>query len=157
MGVAGRLTRRLLVLLLAVPSACLSVPAGPGSVTGSSEPQLDIPDDDAAGIMDVLFIGDPCQVAAVEVSVTIQHELPDDLSILLTSPEGTQITLHEFDTADDDPPDLVGTYPTTLTPTEDLDALAGEAGAGSWTLRISDLGEEDVGTLNRWAITLTCG
>ena len=50
--------------------------------------------------------------------------------------------------------DLIGTYPTTLTPASSLSAFAGKSASGPWTLFVSDNAASDLGTLNQWCLML---
>jgi uncharacterized repeat protein (TIGR01451 family) len=44
----------------------------------------------------------------------------------------------------------------TLQPEQPLMALEGMIGSGTWSLRIADFSESDVGSLQDWALNLTC-
>lgn len=123
-------------------------------LSASNEPELDIPDDYEPGVLDAISFDTPCQVVDVMVDVEIYHEWRGDLFIELTGPSQTEVDLK--DPAEDPTEDLVGTYPTTLTPDEDLDAFAGEEGAGAWILRIADVGDGDLGFFESWAVHLWC-
>ncbi len=87
------------------------------------------------------------------VTVNISHTYRGDLSIALVSPAGTTVVLKN--PASDSTNDVVGTYPTTLTPVSGLAAFAGEDAVGTWTLRISDNFTLDTGTLNAWSLDMT--
>ena len=50
--------------------------------------------------------------------------------------------------------DVIETYPVSAEPVDSLDAYIGESTKGTWTLDVSDLGVLDVGTLNKWGITV---
>jgi hypothetical protein len=73
--------------------------------------------------------------------------------VKLTSPEGTQIKLH--DRTGGTTENIVGWYPEELTPAESLDAFLGQDMQGAWTLHIADLAGVDVGTLNTWCLRIT--
>lgn len=68
----------------------------------------------------------------------------------LVSPAGTEVALHERKGGQDD--NIVATYTQATTPA--LAALAGQAMAGTWRLRVSDHEAQDVGKLRRWKVTL---
>ena len=123
-------------------------------LTESSQPELDIPDDQEQGVFDAISFDTDCEVVDVMVDVEIYHEWRGDLFVELTGPSQTEVDLH--DPAEDPTENLVGTYPTTLTPDEDLDAFAGEEGAGVWVLRVADVGSGDTGDFDSWAVHLWC-
>ncbi len=120
-----------------------------------SQPGVAIPDDDPAGISDVMTVDmDPATLlSGVEVYVDITHTWQGDLIVNLTSPGGTTVTLHNRSGSSAD--DILGWYPTELEPAGDLSAFVGEPAAGDWTLWVSDNAGADVGTLNEWCLKLT--
>lgn len=125
------------------------------TLSSSSNPDISIPDDDQDGVTDTIDIDSPCTVDALRIDVDIQHEFRGDLFITLTSPEDTTVVLKTFD-GDDEDMDVIGTYPTTLTPFQDLSLLAGEDGQGPWQLQAADLDSDDTGTFRSWGIHLIC-
>ncbi|MAF27395.1 MAG: hypothetical protein CME07_05970 [Gemmatimonadetes bacterium] len=118
-------------------------------------PGLPIPDSPSPGISSPLVVGDTGSVSGVEVFVDITHTWIGDLIVTLVSPKGTSVTLHNRSGSSAD--DIVGWYPSVLTPDESLDALLGEDISGSWSLDISDNAGADTGTLNQWCLRLTYG
>ena len=121
---------------------------------GTSAPAVEIPDDDPDGVDDVIALGDACTVAGVTVDVDITHPFRGDVALTLTSPTGTSILLKDSDL--DAADDVVGQFPTTLTPAESLDTFLAEDAAGEWTLNASDSAFLDAGTLNTWGLTVSC-
>jgi hypothetical protein len=105
-----------------------------------------------------LTIGDCPTVWDVSVSVDIEHTFVGDLYLTLYAPSGQSVVLHSRDGGAQD--DLRGTYITgnggSLTSAEDLAALTGTRGTGSWTLEVRDVMLSDEGQLNRWILGLTC-
>jgi subtilisin-like proprotein convertase family protein len=104
------------------------------------------------------------------VNLTGQHTWINDLSVSLTSPQGTTISLFsgicnnedDFDINFDDfassstlpcPPTDGGTYQ----PAEALSAFIGEVAQGTWTLTISDSFNQDGGSLDSWGLNLCIG
>lgn len=122
--------------------------------TGTSEPAVAIPDDDPDGIDDVIALADTCTVAGVTVDVVITHAFRGDVALTLTSPSGTSVLLKASGTDSED--DVVGQFPTTLTPAESLDAFLAEGATGDWTLNAADTVFVDAGTLNSWGLTVSC-
>ena len=94
----------------------------------------------------------------VEIVVDLHHEDLDELEISITSPEGTVLTL--WDKAVTEDTELVGMYPTTLTPVTSFTTLEGEDLNGEWVLSVSDTvskyGTYD-GRLFHWEVRLTQG
>lgn len=106
---------------------------------------IDIPDDDAEGITSVINVADEGMVFGTEVGVDITHTWIGDLIVSLTSPEGTEVIVHNQSGGSDN--DLVESW--------DLDAFNGESMTGDWTLTVSDNAGLDTGTLNSWDLVLT--
>jgi len=120
--------------------------------TACRTPALAIPDDDPAGVADVLSVSVPqAVVTSLSVYVDITHTCRDDLLVRLTSPEGTTVTLHARSGGLAD--DLVGWYPAELAPAGDLGAFAGDPLSGDWTLFVADELMLDSGTLNSWCLS----
>ena len=94
--------------------------------------------------------------SSITVDVDITHSDPADLYITLTSPQDTTLTIWDRGGAGGE--NLVGTFPTTLTPVDSLDAVASEAKDGDWILRVEDLDVGPIvreGVLNSWGIGIT--
>lgn len=103
-------------------------------------------------------------------SLTILHTWDSDLVIDLVNPAGTAVTL--FNQRGNDGDNLVGTHfddaastaigagtpPFTgrYRPDEPLSTFNGSAAQGQWQLQISDLANQDSGTLQAWSLEL-CG
>jgi subtilisin-like proprotein convertase family protein len=123
----------------------------------SRTPGLSIPDDIATGVSDSLVASTTgCTTASVTVDVDITHTYIGDLIIVLRSPSGTMVTLHNVTGSSAD--NIVGTYPTTLV-VDGPGTLADFAGAspnGTWRLTVSDNAGADLGTLDSWGLHITC-
>ena len=124
--------------------------APPGVVTLEESPGAAIADFPAPGIERSLVAAAAGTIARVEVEVDILHSYIGDLRVVLVSPAGTAIALHERKGGQDD--SIVATYTVATTPA--LAALAGQPLAGTWRLRVSDHEAQDVGKLRRWKVTL---
>jgi len=114
-----------------------------------------IPDNDVTGIVSIIHVGAAGSVAGVDVDLDVTHTWRGDLIVELQSPAGTVVRLHNRSGSSDD--NIVGNYPGTLA-VEGPGSLAdfiGEAIAGDWTLRVSDVVSSDTGTLNGWGLNLT--
>lgn len=100
---------------------------------------------------------DPISVlSSIEVDIDITHSDPTDLYITLTTPQGTELVLWNLGTSGGE--DLVGTFPTTLTPVDSLDSVTRQAMDGDWVLSIEDLDAVNIvneGVLNSWGLHIT--
>ncbi len=118
------------------------------------EPNMPVPDNDPEG-------GAWCSVTDYQesllsgtlVQVDIDHTYLADMIVELISPSGTIVRLHSNQGGSGD--DLVGWYPTELTPFQSLDAFLGEPIQGDWLLHVTDVGPGDVGFINSWCLVLT--
>lgn len=139
------------------PSSC--TPTGGGTIDRSATPGLAIPDNSPVGVTSTLSLtGSPattCSIGSITVDVDITHTYIGDLTVTLTSPSGTPVVLQSRSGGTTD--NLVGNYPTTLTPYGLLSDFSGEPAAGTWTLNVADGLSTDTGTLNSWGLHITCG
>ena len=146
------------------------------TTTYSASPALAV---GAASISTTLNIADNKQIADLNVFIDMPHAYPGDVSIILTSPSGTAVTIldgpgipaSQYGCSNDDflvtlddegtgnaedtctsPPALSG----TLIPNNALSAFDGESSQGTWTLRLDDsYTGSDTGTLNNWSLIIT--
>jgi subtilisin-like proprotein convertase family protein len=122
-----------------------------GSVTASVEPSTPIVDNEPAGTTSVIEVQSETRVTSdFKIKINIQHGWQGDLRILLTSPSGTTLRLH--DQTGGSHANIIGTYPLTLTSLDQLSALIGEPLGGKWTLSIADLSSGIDGVLVSWGI-----
>ncbi|MGB1247800.1 MAG: proprotein convertase P-domain-containing protein, partial [Chitinophagales bacterium] len=146
------------------PPACTNPPAS----VGSSNPGADI--NDANDPTDVIAVaGLTGVVCEVEVEVNITHTWMSDLSLSLTSPDGTIIDLSSgnggnnagtaayIDTRFDDDAGTAVTaggapFTGTFRPEVALSSFDGETANGNWTLSIVDGAGGDDGTFNSWEL-----
>ena len=99
-------------------------------------------------------IANGTEIHEVRVFVDMTHSFIGDLSVELSSPQGTAVLLHNRTGSGTD--DIYGTFGVDLTPAEPLSAFEDEPSAGGWTLRVSDLAGGDTGSLNDWSLEI-CG
>ena len=120
-------------------------------------PALAIPDNNATGVSDVIMVdldqNDATTVSELAVFIDITHTYQGDLIVKLTSPDGTQVTLHNRTGSSAD--NIYGWYPDDLDPAGDLGLFAGVGTDGDWTLTVSDNAGIDTGTLNEWCLLMT--
>jgi subtilisin-like proprotein convertase family protein len=90
------------------------------------------------------------RIAALTLSLNIEHSYIGDLRVALTSPSGSQVLLHDRSGASNN--DLVASYSST--DHQGINSLIGEPAAGDWTLHLADLAAADVGRLRHWRLAL---
>lgn len=110
----------------------------------STDTPRNIPDYSPAGITSSIHVPEDRLILKAAVEVDITHTWIGDLRITLTSPEGTEVVLHDHE--GEDQQNLHAVYQ----PPE----FVGESSGGNWVLFILDAGPQDVGRLNAWALTL---
>lgn len=115
---------------------------------GESNPFLLIPDDEPAGVSDVITLNQIGTVKTLSIDVDITHTYIGDLQVILKSPSGKTAVLHNKEGWSQD--DLRKTYNSENL--ADLASLVGDELAGPWELQIKDTARQDTGRLNRWAI-----
>lgn len=119
-----------------------------------------------------ITVPDGGTIADVKVSLGISHTYRSDIVVDLISPSGTTINLidrvnrssgcgSELDdiaaTLDDAAGGTIenyGTWGGSYQPMQALSAFDGQNAAGTWTLRVTDVSTEDVGTLNNWSLVI---
>jgi subtilisin-like proprotein convertase family protein len=125
-------------------------PAPSEVVRGDAAPALAIPDNAAAGVSSTIALAPAGTVRAIKVGVDIAHTYIGDLVVELVSPGGRAATLH--DKAGGFRHDLIATFESGTS--AGLAGLAGQAVAGTWTLRVRDVVAQDSGVLNRWTLEI---
>ena len=113
-------------------------------------PGLAIPDNHLPGVSDAIAVDDAATVVSVEVSLDIRHTFRGDLQVELIGPDGTRVALHRQTGGTRD--NLIRTY--TMDDTPALSSLTGRMAQGQWSLHVQDLAPADLGTLDRWTLTL---
>lgn len=121
------------------------------------QPHLNIPDNNPTGVTDMMgiMIGGGVTISAVEVYVNITHTYIGDLMVQLTGPDNTNVILHNRAGGSAD--NIIGWYPTQLTPNQSLDAFIGKNPDGLWRLKVSDHAGSDLGVLNEWCLRIRYG
>lgn len=141
---------------------------GQGQNSGSNSTALAIPDYPTTGVTSSIILGGSTSASSI-ISITIDsliHTYDEDLKIELISPSGSSIILASaVGTSGDNfirtkfvPVGTSinnGTAPFTgsYAPSQAFSSLTGTAN-GAWSLKITDLGAVDVGTLYKWSIEL---
>jgi subtilisin-like proprotein convertase family protein len=134
---------------------------------------------DNASVTSQLDVAQDVTITDLDVHVDMNHTWVGDLSITITSPSNTTVTLLDrpgvpastFGCSDDDldvifdddagfPTEnhCAGTTPWLTgpaSPVSPLSAFNGESTAGTWTLTVTDGASGDSGTLNTWQLLST--
>jgi len=120
-------------------------------------PAAPIPDASLAGITSVINVPIVDSGFMLEVTVDIDVTHPDrgELEVLLTSPDGTVVTLHSF--SGDGSANLIGNWPASLAVDGpgSLDDYLDLSNKGDWTLSVIDPIPGNSGILNSWALHFT--
>jgi len=123
-------------------------------------------------VLSVINITTGVIVTDVNVTINITHTWDRDLEVSIISPNGTEVLLVSNEGPGGGPgfvntvfdqdavTPIAGSTATPFTglfiPEEDLSLINGEASLGDWTLKIVDLFDGDVGTLDNWSLEI-CG
>ncbi len=148
-------------------TATASVP-GQGGNSATNTTPLPIPDSPSPGVTSNMTISGSTTANAV-VSVTIDsltHTYDGDLKIELVAPNGSAIILAsgvggsgdnfirtKFQTGGTAIASGAAPFTGTYAPSQAFSGLTGSAN-GTWGLRITDLGGQDIGTLWKWSLVL---
>ncbi len=125
-------------------------PESERQVRAEGRPNLTIPDDKPEGVEATLAVPVSGRIAALAVSIDIEHPYRGDLRVSLRAPSGTAAVLHDRGGGSSD--DLIRSYTTADTPL--LTVFLGEDARGEWMLAVADLEGRDVGVLRRWALDI---
>ena len=130
------------------------VESGWFQATGIGAAPLAIPDNDGAGVthsLDVAGLPASANVEAVVLEIRVDHGYAWDLGVELTSPAGTVSVLNTpFNT-------VLRGHPGLRDWQLMSNAFYGEPPNGTWTLRVVDLAENDVGELSSWRLRFYYG
>ncbi|WP_298304492.1 proprotein convertase P-domain-containing protein, partial [Flavobacterium sp.] len=125
-----------------------------------------IPDNNPTGVTTSLVVPTTCATAAqvATVSVNITHTFNSDIAIYLVAPNGSEIALSlnnggsganynaTFQTGGATLPTGNTTIVGTFAPQAAFSGLTGGA-TGTWSIRVVDNVNLDVGTINSWGVT----
>ena len=137
----------------------------------SIDTPINIPDNNSTGITSILNISDinGINIADMTVIMNVTHPWVGDLTVTLTSPSGTIVTLvssrsdsgdNYIDTVfDDDATNTIGAssapYTGSFQPEQNLSTFNGELSNGNWLLKIVDSGPADIGSLDNWSLQIS--
>ncbi len=134
----------------------------------TNNPNVEIPDNNPAGVDDIIDIGGCNNVAEINMDIEINHGWRGDLVVRLTNPAGESRALKArpgTGVFGDSNPDIIGNFNETLDPVagdpattqaEPIANFIDGDGNGEWVLNVSDNAGGTVGTLNSWTLNLTC-
>lgn len=117
---------------------------------GEISPNLIIADNNPEGVTSAIQLAEIGTIARCSVSVHIIHSWIGDLRLVLRSPGGMEVILHDRKGADGD--DIRATWDSDTL--NGLANLLGKDSAGDWQLKVSDNESADVGRLLNWRIEL---
>ena len=114
----------------------------------------DIGDVDSAGVKDTIKVAESGPLSRIHVDLDVTHANARHLTVELTAPDGTTVTLHAKDkgTAGG----LSGTFGLDLDGAA-LAKLVGKDVRGDWTLKVVDDVAGDAGKLVSWGLHLDTG
>jgi M6 family metalloprotease-like protein len=115
------------------------------------QPNLAIPDNDAAGIHSTIQVQEDVTLASIKIGLFITHTFIGDLRVTLATPWGAAIELHPKGQGGNTQ-NLDLTYDEAMLPA--LATLRGRSSRGAWTLNVQDLAPQDRGRLKRWGLDL---
>jgi Zn-dependent metalloprotease/subtilisin-like proprotein convertase family protein len=123
-------------------------PEGLFRVENEVLPGILIPDMYPDGILSSISIAEDGLIKDIRVSVNIEHSYLRDLRVTLFTPAGKRIVLHDRLARKDR--SLVRTYNLGSVPA--LKNCIGDRVWGKWTLAVTDLSKENVGSLLSWGV-----
>ena len=104
-----------------------------------------IPDNSNDGVTNAITDDNNLTVETVSVNICLSHDQPSDISIALTSPQGTRSVLL---------PPFSGFSDTDTCFDLISNAFYGENSSGNWSIKVVDKKTNTEGTLNNWKITV---
>ncbi|SMF13101.1 proprotein convertase P-domain-containing protein [Pseudobacteriovorax antillogorgiicola] len=124
----------------------------PIGVNYTNSEAIEIPDNDPNGAISTITISEEgfLTTSNLKVRVQIAHTYSGDLQLTLTNPSGDQVIIQDRVGSSSD--DIRGTFPDTLTLSNPWDLFYGQALQGSWTLKVEDQAQQDVGTIESWGL-----
>src|SRR3954471_6959787 len=114
----------------------------PSPIIANATPNAKI--GDLSTISSTIHLDNTASVDKLKLDLDISHTYRGDLVVTLTSPSGKSAVVS--DRAGGSADDIKGSF--------DLTQFAGEPVAGDWKLSVQDAAKQDVGTLNKWGLTI---
>lgn len=104
---------------------------------------------DRGSLVDIIKIHHAVNIKALRVALDIEHPFIGDLKVVLTSPAGTAVTLHNR--AGGNSNNIKETYEGKV-----VAGFAGESVEGEWKLTVQDFAPRDTGSLKTWGLMVDC-
>ncbi len=118
--------------------------------TAETRVVLPIPDADPEGVTDTITISGSALLEKLQAAVLIDHPSLDQLSVSLTSPDGTSVLLHNRTPSEENPYRAV--YESQTDSAEPLSVFLNENAQGTWVLHVIDSVAGETGTLAGWGL-----
>jgi subtilisin-like proprotein convertase family protein len=124
-----------------------------GAPFASLDTPLSIPDDNTFGVTSTRYVADAATVETISVDIEVTHGDMSQVTVVLGSPTGTEITLYsEGEAGSADLNTNIGWV--TAPSTGDLYSFFDENPVGTWTLQVVDTGAGTEGTLDSWTLRI---
>ncbi len=112
-------------------------------IHASDGPPVDIPDVAETPALSTLQVSGEGRVGSVRVLLNVAHPDPEELRIVLSSPDGTSVRLHDraagtVGGGDGASPAVWGVFPDEIEPVDSFGLFGGRELAGTWTLEVVD-------------------
>ena len=114
-------------------------------------PNLVIPDNDATGAESVMYVEEDGLLKNINIGIAIEHSYIGDLRVVLTSPLGESVVLH--DRQGGALRDIIEVYDLESFPA--LNMFSGDNVQGNWRLNVSDHARVDTGKIAFWEMELS--
>jgi len=117
-------------------------------------PDVDIPDNNPEGVTSVITVTEDAYLFDINIDIDISHPSIGHLIVTLTSPEGTEVVLHNHTGGIFD--DIIGNWDGTLSVDGPgaLSDFKGESVTGDWTLHVADTQFAAWGHFNSWGLNI---
>lgn len=104
-------------------------------------------------ISDTITMDRSGSLMSIEVTINVTHSYIGDLRVVLKSPSEISVDLHRYTGGAGT--NLIGNYPNSLTPYDDLSLIYGTQINGDWVLTIYDEYDRGLdGTLYSWSLII---
>jgi subtilisin-like proprotein convertase family protein len=93
--------------------------------------------------------------AKLRLFLDIEHDYMETLTVVLRSPNGTEVTIFDRDPSYIGRPYIDAIFPTTFWPKDSFENFKAQSSRGSWELLVTDHSEGRQGLLVSWGLELT--
>jgi len=132
------------------------------NTTSANNINVSIPDNNTNGVSTTINVTDNITISDINININIAHTFIHDLTIKVTSPSGTEVTLFERNCHSQD--NIIATFDDQgsnmncnniqghIKPVGSLSDFNGENTQGTWTLWVSDSEIGDNGVIVGWGV-----